>query len=187
VNGTGSREDDSPAPVGEYAQSCLGRERVIEFVSHERATPALIFRLNYAVDLRYGTLVDIARKVFTGEAVDLTVGVFNAIWQGDANSYALRSLELCSSPPTMLNVTGPERISVREIAEWFGSVFGRSPRFVNSEGPVALLSDSSRCRARLGEPEVPLPTLRQWVADWVRSGGTLLNKPTHFEVTDGRF
>ena len=141
-----------PAPVGEYAQSCLGRERVVEFVSHERQLRALIYRLNYAVDLRYGTLVDIARRVFAGEPIDLTVGFFNAIWQGDANSYALRSLELCSSPPTILNVTGAERIAVRETAEWFGSAFGVRPLFVNSEGPVALLSDSSRCRARLGEP-----------------------------------
>jgi nucleoside-diphosphate-sugar epimerase len=184
---SGSTEDDLPAPVGEYAQSCLGRERVVEFVSQEQQMPALVFRLNYAVDLRYGTLVDIARKVFDGELVDLTMGYFNAIWQGDANSYALRSLELCSSPPTILNVTGPERISVREAAEWFGSVFGRPPRFANTEGPVALLSDSSRCRKLLGEPTVSLPRLRQWVADWVRSGGASLNKPTHFEVTDGRF
>jgi nucleoside-diphosphate-sugar epimerase len=187
AGGSGSKEDDPPAPVGEYAQSCLGRERVVEFVSRERSARSLIFRLNYAVDLRYGTLVDIARKVFAGEPIDLTMGFFNAIWQGDANSYALRSLDLCSSPPAILNVTGPERISVRESAEWFGSIFGRSPVFVNAEGPVALLSDSSRCRALLGEPAVSLPLLRQWVAHWVRAGGASLNKPTHFEVTDGRY
>jgi hypothetical protein len=185
--GPGSREDDPPAPVGEYAQSCLGRERVVEFVSRERNARALIYRLNYAVDLRYGTLVDLARKVLAGEAIDLTMGFFNAIWQGDANSYALRSLELCASPPAILNVTGPERIAVRETAEWFGSIFGRPPRFVNTEGPVALLSDSSRCRALLGEPDVPLAVLRQWVAHWVRVGGSSLGKPTHFEVTDGRY
>jgi nucleoside-diphosphate-sugar epimerase len=187
VDGAAPTEDDPPAPVGEYAQSCLGRERVIEFVSRENSMPALIFRLNYAVDLRYGTLVDIARRVFAGEPVDLAVGFFNAIWQGDANSYALRSLELCSTPPTILNVTGPERISVREIAQWFGSAFGRPSRFANTEGPLALLSDSSRCRALLGEPMVPLGVLRQWVAHWVQSGGSSLNKPTHFEVVDGRF
>jgi hypothetical protein len=187
VSGPASTEDDLPAPVGEYAQSCLGRERIVEFVSREQRTQALIYRLNYAVDLRYGTLVDIAHRVFAGEPIDLTVGYFNAIWQGDANSYALRSLELCSSPPAILNVTGPERIAVREAAQWFGSVFGRPPRFVNSEGPVALLSDSSRCRARLGEPAVSLDILQQWVAHWVQAGGSSLNKPTHFEVTDGRF
>ena len=187
AGGPGSREDDPPAPTGEYAQSCLGRERVVEFVSRERSLRALMFRLNYAVDLRYGTLVDIARKVLAGEAIDLTMGFFNAIWQGDANGYALRSLELCSTPPAILNVTGPERISVRETSEWFGSIFRRAPLFVNTEGPVALLSDSSRCRALLGEPAVPLGVLRQWVADWVRAGGATLNKPTHFEVTDGRY
>ena len=180
-------EADPPAPVGEYAQSCLGRERVVEFVSRERGMQSLIFRLNYAVDLRYGTLVDIARKVFAGEAVDLTVGWFNAIWQGDANSYAFRSLDLCASPPEILNVTGPDLVSVRDTARWFGDAFGRPPRFVNTEGSVALLSDSTRCRTLLGEPEVPLDVLRNWVAEWVRRGGTLLDKPTHFEVADGRF
>jgi nucleoside-diphosphate-sugar epimerase len=187
ASGSPSNEDDQPAPVGEYAQSCLGRERVVEFVSRELGLRALIFRLNYAVDLRYGTLVDIARRVFTGQPVDLTVAFFNAIWQGDANSYALRSLELCSSPPAVLNVTGAERIAVREAAEWFGARFGRPPRFVNTEGPVALLSDASRCRARLGDPEVPLARLMTWVARWVEIGGASLNKPTHFEVADGRF
>jgi nucleoside-diphosphate-sugar epimerase len=187
VSGPAPTEDDPPAPVGEYAQSCLGRERVIEFVSRQEAMPALIFRLNYAVDLRYGTLVDVARRVFAGEPLDLAMGFFNAIWQGDANSYALRSLELCATPPAILNVTGPERISVREIAQWFGSAFGRPPRFVNGEGSMALLSDSSRCRALLGEPAVPLSVLRQWVAHWVQIGGSSLNKPTHFEVVDGRF
>lgn len=180
-------ELDPPMPVGEYAQSCLGRERVVEFVSREEGLRALMFRLNYAVDLRYGTLVDVARKVYGGEPIDLTVGYFNAIWQGDANSYALRSLELCASPPEILNVTGQERISVRESAEWFGRVFQRTPTFVNQEGPVALLSDSSRCRAKLGEPEVPLTLLREWVAHWVAAGGASLNKPTHFETADGRF
>ncbi len=187
VDSPAPTEDDPPAPVGEYAQSCLGRERVIEFVSRQDAMPALILRLNYAVDLRYGTLVDIARRVFAGEAVDLAMGFFNAIWQGDANSYALRSLELCSTPPAILNVTGAERISVREIAQWFGSAFGRPPRFTHTEGPLALLSDSSRCRALLGEPTVPLSVLRQWVAHWIQTGGSSLNKPTHFEVVDGRF
>lgn len=187
ATGPAPTETDPPAPVGEYAQSCLGRERVVEYVSREDGLRALMFRLNYAVDLRYGTLVDIARKVFTGEPIDLTVGCFNAIWQGDANSYALRSLELCASPPAVLNVTGPERISTRECAEWFGRFFDKSPRFVNEEGPLALLSDSTLCRRLLGEAQVPLPVLREWVAHWVRDGGSMLNKPTHFEVSDGRF
>ena len=185
--GPPAAEDLLPSPVGEYAQSCLGRERVVEFVSRETGMPAVIFRLNYAVDLRYGTLVDIARRVFAGEAIDLTVGFFNAIWQGDANSYALRSLELCSTPPAVLNVTGPERISVREAAEWFGERFGQQPVFVNTEGPAALLSDSHKCRAALGEPQVSFDLLREWVAHWIQIGGRSLNKPTRFEVSDGRF
>jgi nucleoside-diphosphate-sugar epimerase len=187
VDGPAPAEDVLPAPVGEYAQSCLGRERVIEYVSREKGMPALVFRLNYAVDLRYGTLVDVATRVFNGEPIDLTVGYFNAIWQGDANSYALRSLDLCSTPPTVLNVTGSERISVRDAAVWFGEAFGRPPVFVNREGPLALLSDSHKCRARLGEPVVPFDLLREWVAHWVRIGGSSLHKPTRFEVADGRF
>jgi nucleoside-diphosphate-sugar epimerase len=187
VTGAAPTERDIPQPVGEYAQSCLGRERVVEFVSREQGLQALIYRLNYAVDLRYGTLVDIARKVFQGEPVDLGVAFFNAIWQGDANSYALRSLELCSSPPTILNVTGAERISVRQVAERFGGMFGRPVTFSGSEGPVALLSDPSFCYARLGPPTVSLELLIQWVAHWVGAGGASLGKPTHFEVTDGRF
>ena len=183
----GSREEDAPAPAGEYAQSCLGRERVVEFVSREEGMAALLFRLNYAVDLRYGTLVDIARRVHAGQPVDLTVGYLNAIWQGDANSYALRSLELCEVPPAILNVTGPERISVREIAGWFGERFRRPAQFANTEGPLALLSDATRCRRLLGDPQVPLSRLREWVAHWVEIGGASLNKPTHFEVTDGRY
>jgi hypothetical protein len=184
---TSSIESDLPGPVGEYAQSCLGRERVVEYVSRERGTPVLMFRLNYAVDLRYGTLVDIARRVFEGQPVDLTVGWSNAIWQGDANSYALRSLDLCESPPSILNVTGPDRIPVRATAEWFAQAFRVDARFENAEGPLALLSDSTKCRTALGEPDVSLSQLRSWVAHWVSSGGASLGKPTHFEVADGRF
>jgi nucleoside-diphosphate-sugar epimerase len=187
ASGPGAAESDPPAPVGEYAQSCLGRERVVEFVSREHGLRALIYRLNYAVDLRYGTLVDVARQVMTGQPIDLTMGFFNAIWQGDANSYAFRSLELCASPPPILNVTGAERISVRETAEWFGAALGRAPLFVNTEAPVALLSDSSRCRGLLGDADVPLALLREWVAHWVGDGRSSLDKPTHFDVTDGRY
>ena len=183
----GSVETDPLQPVGEYAQSCLGRERVVEFASYERGTRALIFRLNYAVDLRYGTLMDIARHVHNDEAVDLTVGWLNAIWQGDANSYAIRSLALCASPAAVLNVTGPERISVREVATRFGRELGKPVRFRGTEGPFALLSDPARCLKLLGPPDVPLERLLTWVVHWVRIGGASLNKPTHFEVADGRY
>jgi len=183
----GSVEIDEPAPVGEYAQSCLGRERVFEYYSHECGTRCLIFRLNYAVDLRYGVPVDIAHKVHEGQPVDLTVGWFNAIWQGDANSYAMRSLELAASPPKLLNVTGPGKISVREVTEYYGRVFRRKPFFRGEESGRALLSDASLCHRLLGPPEVSFETMLEWVAHWTEIGGVTLNKPTKFEVADGRF
>ncbi len=183
----GCSESDPIGPVGEYAQSCLGRERVFEHFSRERGTKALLFRLFYAVDLRYGVLVDVARKVFAGEPVDLTVGHANVIWQGDASSYALRSLGLSTSPPRPLNVTGPEVIPVRDVAERFGRRFGRAPIFAGSEGPLALLGNASLCRSLLGEPAVPFDRLMDWVTRWVEAGGRSLGKPTKFERADGRF
>jgi len=183
----GCVETDPVAPVGEYAQSCVARERVIEYFSRENGTPVLLFRLNYAVDLRYGVLVDIARKVHDGEPVELGVGSFNVIWQGDANSYALRCLELCASPPRILNVTGPETVSLRRAARFFRACFGTEPKFVGEESPTALLSNASACHSILGYPEISVGTLMEWVADWVGRGQPLLNKPTHFEVTDGKF
>jgi nucleoside-diphosphate-sugar epimerase len=183
----GSVETDELQPRGEYAQSCLGRERVFEFFSREYGTKCLIFRLNYAVDLRYGVLVDIARKVYDGRAVDLTVGHFNVIWQGDANSYALRSLELCESPPRFLNVTGPEIVSVRRIAEFYAQRFGRKAVFSGQESGEALLNNAALCRQLLGEADVKLEELMEWVAHWVEGGGRSLNLPTKFEVSDGKF
>lgn len=183
----GSRETDAVAPVGEYAQSCLARERIFEYYSNEYKTECLIFRLNYAVDLRYGVLVDIARKVYSGEPVDVTVPAFNAIWQRDANSYALRALELCASPSRILNVTGAETLRVREIAQSFAEQFGGACHIQGEEGSSALLSDASLCHHLLGPPSVSLPTLKEWVADWVMAGGEDLNKPTHFEVVDGSY
>ncbi len=183
----GSVESDAPGPVGEYAQSCLGRERVFEYYSREHGTPCLLFRLNYAVDLRYGVLVDIARSVFTGQPVDLTIPASNVIWQGDANSYALRCLEHCSSPARVLNVTGPEVISVRRVAESFAGLLHREPVFKGEEGNRALLSNASLCHSLLGHPEVKLEVLMHWVAHWVERGGVSLDKPTKFEVADGRF
>jgi dTDP-4-dehydrorhamnose reductase len=187
VNGSGSLETDQTGPVGEYAQSCLGRERVMEYVSREFGTSCLMFRLNYAVDLRYGVLVDIAWKVRNGVPIDLTVGYANVIWQGDANSMALRSLRLCESPPRVLNVTGEEKIAVRETAEWFAKRWGYEAVIQGEEGPTALLSNSSLSRSLLGEPEVSTEKLMEWVAHWVESGGTYLGKPTKYEVSDGRF
>jgi nucleoside-diphosphate-sugar epimerase len=183
----GSRETDVPAPVGEYAQSCLGRERVFEYFSSQHGLRCLLFRLNYAVDLRYGVLVDIARKVYAGEPVSLTVPAFNVIWQRDANSYALRSLEHCTAPPRTLNITGRETFSVRAVAEIFAARFGRVCRFDGEEGAAALLSDASASHALMGPPEISGEQLIELVAGWVEAGGASLNKPTHFEVADGKF
>ena len=184
---SGSTENDATGPVGEYAQSCLGRERVFEYFSRERGTPCLLFRLFYAVDLRYGTIVDVARHVRAGEPVDLQVGRVNALWQGDANSYAFRSLALCASPAPPLVVTGPEPVSVREVAERFGARYGRPVTFAGEEGPLALLGNPAECVSRLGRPEVSLERLIEWTAAWVEQGGRSLGKPTKFERVDGRF
>jgi nucleoside-diphosphate-sugar epimerase len=183
----GSVESDQPLPVGEYAQSCLGRERVFEHFSKQNRTPCLLYRLNYSVDLRYGVVVDIARKVYSGSPVDVTVPAFNVIWQRDANSYALRSLERCSTPPRILNVTGPEVLRTREAAQWFAKRFGKECKFEGREGPSALLNDASECFRLLGEPEVRADRLMEMVAVWIESGGASLDKPTHFEVADGKF
>jgi dTDP-4-dehydrorhamnose reductase len=187
ASSTGSVESDPPGPVGEYAQSCLGRERVFEYFSMEKGTQCVLYRLNYATDLRYGVLADVARKVRAGQPVDLTVPRVNAIWQGDANSYAFRALGLAASPPAILNVTGMGSIAVRDAAQFFARRFGRAARFAGEEGPLALLSDASRCRERLGEPQVPLERLVEWTAAWVEGGGRDLGKPTKFERSDGRF
>ena len=187
VDSGGSFETDVLEPVGEYAQSCLGRERIFDYYSREYSTPCLLYRLNYAVDLRYGVLVDIARKVHAGEATSLAIPAFNAIWQGDANSYALRCLEHCASPPKLMNVTGPETISVRWAAEYFGREFQREPVLAGEECDLALLSNASACHSLLGSPDVQLEELMQWVAHWVARGGETLNKPTRFEVANGRF
>jgi nucleoside-diphosphate-sugar epimerase len=187
VEAGGSVESDAPAPVGEYAQSCLGRERVFEYHSRQQGPSCLLFRLNYAVDLRYGVLVDVARKVWSGAPVELGVPAFNAIWQRDANSYALRSLELAAAPPRILNITGPETILVRDAALWFARRFGRDCRFTGQEGRTALLSDASACHQLLGRPSVAAAELMEMVAAWIERGGAMLDKPTHFEVADGRF
>jgi nucleoside-diphosphate-sugar epimerase len=187
VNSQGSAETDAPDPIGEYAQSCLGRERVFEYYSQEYGTPCLLFRLNYAVDLRYGVLVDIARRVFAGQPVNLTVPAVNAIWQGDANSYALRCLEHCASPARAFNVTGPEIVSVRRAAEFFAGRFHRELVFEGREGDRAFLGNASLCHSLLGLPEVALDLLMQWVAHWVERGGANLGKPAKFDVVDGRY
>lgn len=187
VGEPGPDEAHSVGPIGEYAQSCLGRERMFQYFSARNKTPVALIRLNYAVDLRYGVLVDVARKVRDGEPVSLAMGYANVIWQGDANTTILRCLGHCSCPPFVLNLTGLETVSIREVAERFGRFLGRKPLLEGREEPTALLSNAGRYRELMGPPQVSTGQLIQWVAQWVGRGGRLLNRPTHFEARDGRF
>lgn len=187
VESGGAVESDSPSPVGEYAQSCLGRERLFQHFSLENRTPTCLIRLNYAVEARYGVLLDIATKVFRSEPVSLDVGYVNVIWQGDANSVCFRALDHCSSPATILNVTGADRLSVRDLAVRFGDRFGIDPIFCGEEKPTALLSNPSECMALFGEPLTPVSEVVDLVAKWVQAGGDTHGKPTKFEKHDGRF
>lgn len=183
----GSREDDALGPVGEYAASCVGRERVFELYAERSATRVAIVRLNYAIDLRYGVLVDLALRVHRGDAVPVDMGYVNVIWQGDANRIALECLSRASEPPFVVNVTGSEVLSVRTLAEWFGSRFGRPVAFTGSERPDALLSNTKRMQATFAPAEVTLDSMLEWIADWIERGGPLLGKPTKFEARDGKF
>jgi nucleoside-diphosphate-sugar epimerase len=183
----GASENTPTGPVGEYAQSALGRERIFEYFSQRNQTPVMFLRLNYAIDLRYGVLLDIGQKVFERRPVDVSMGHVNVIWQGDANSIALRSLALCQSPPVVLNVTGPETIAVRWIARRFGERFGVEPVIEGTESETALLSNAARCHRLFGYPSVTVEQMIEWVAEWIGMGGATHSKPTHFETRDGRF
>ncbi|MEP7064761.1 MAG: NAD(P)-dependent oxidoreductase [Gemmatimonadota bacterium] len=187
VERDGSREGDTPGPVGEYAMSCLGRERVFEDASARHGTRVAIVRLNYAIDLRYGVLVDIASRVLRGEPIDVRMGHVNVIWQGDANDWALRCLAHASAPPFVVNVTGGETLAVRELAARFGELLERTPTFTGTEAPDALLSNATLAHSLFGAPSVPVGRLLEWVAEWVRAGQPLLGKPTHFEERTGAF
>jgi nucleoside-diphosphate-sugar epimerase len=183
----GATEQTAPAPAGEYAQSVLARERIFEYFSHRHGTRVALLRLNYAIDLRYGVLLDIGQKVFAGQPVSLAMGAVNVIWQGDANSIVLRSLPLAAAPPFVLNVTGPEVLRIRDLARRFGELLGVEPLFEGEEAETALLNDASLCHRLLGPPSVGVDEMMEMVAAWIRSGGATLNKPTHFEVRDGKF
>jgi nucleoside-diphosphate-sugar epimerase len=183
----GSLESDPVDAQGEYAQSALGRERMFEYGSHRWGTPVAILRLNYAVELRYGVLVDVALAVFERRPIDLRMGHVNIIWQRDANSYCLRSFPCCQSPPFVLNVTGPEILSVRVLAEEFGQRFGLKPMFSGKESDTALLSNAGKAQESFGRPTVSAAQAIDWVADWISRGGPRFNKPTHFATRDGKF
>ncbi|XVH33132.1 NAD-dependent epimerase/dehydratase family protein (plasmid) [Haloferacaceae archaeon DSL9] len=187
VESGGSVESDETGPVGEYAQSCLGRERIFQHFSKENGTPTCLIRLNYAVELRYGVLLDLAKKVYAEEPVPLEMGHVNVIWQGDANSACFRSLELAESPAEILNVTGPNVLSVRDVAEQFADEFGCDVTFEGQKKETALLNDASRCRERLSVPKKPIGDVVELVASWVEQDGPTLGKPTKFHVRDGEF
>lgn len=183
----GASEDVTPAPIGEYAQSCLGRERVFEFGAQERGTKVSVIRLNYAVDLRYGVLADIASAVNAGEPVSVATANVNVVWQGYANEVVLRSLLHASSEVFTINLTGPELLSVESIAHRFGGLLEREVTLVDEPQPTALLSDARRCMALFGYPAVPAETLIEWQAAWLQADLPMTAKPTKWAVRDGKF
>jgi nucleoside-diphosphate-sugar epimerase len=187
VTSGGATEDTPLTPVGEYGQSVLARERLFQYFSARNQTPVALIRLNYAVEMRYGVLMDIGAAVFERRPVDLTMGAVNVIWQGDANSVVLRAFSLCSSPPTALNLTGPETLSVRHVAAQFGRLFGVEPTFKGQESDTALLNNASRCQRLFGYPSITPQQVMEWCAQWIGMGGTTYGKPTGFAVRDGKF
>ncbi len=187
ADGGGAQEDHPVGPIGEYAMSCLGRERLFTYFSQALDVRVTLIRLNYANEMRYGVLADIAQKVLTGDGIPVSMGYFNAIWQGDANAMVLRALEHAATPPWVVNVAGPETLSVRQVAEQFGQLMQKPVTFSGSEAPDALLSDGRLGHERLGRPRVTPDQMIRWVADWQLRGGPLLGKPTKFQVRNGKF
>lgn len=188
VESGGATEDVPPVPPsGDYANSCVGRERMFEYFSARHGTPGRLFRLNYAIDMRYGVLHDIARKVRDGETIDLTMGHANVIWQGDANAVALRCLAHATTPTTPINVTGPETFEVAKVAEEFGRLLGKKPKFIGKPAPTGWINNAARMVKEFGPPSVPLAKLVEWNADWVARAMKTINKPTKYEVRDGTY
>lgn len=187
VAGSGAAEDHPLTPLGEYGNAAVARERIFEYFSQRDGTPLALIRLNFAVELRYGVLTDIARRVWAGRPVDVSNGWFNCIWQGDANDMILRALALTASPAQAWNLSHPVRLKVRDVATRFAEIFGRPATFSGSEAADALLCNPDRLCARLGPPPTPLDTVIRWTARWIQDGGALWNKATHFEVRDGAY
>jgi nucleoside-diphosphate-sugar epimerase len=187
VNGKGADENEAPNPPGEYAQSCVGRERMFEYFSRKHSTPGRLFRLNYAIDMRYGVLHDIASKVLQGKPIDVSLGHVNFIWQGDASAQALRCLAHCDTPTSPINVSGHEVLAVRDLAAKFGQRFGCVPVIVGKEEPTAWLTNTSQAVKLFGLPMIDTDQLIRWTADWVSRSMPSLGKPTKYEVRDGRY
>lgn len=187
TSGTGARESEPVAFLGEYASTCVGRERVFSHFAALHGTRQLMYRLNYAVELRYGVLVDIATKVLNGEPVDVTMGWLNCIWQGDACARAIQCLGYAANPPRVLNITGPEKLRIRDLAEEFGRRLGRTPKFTGTEAGTAWLADAAESVRLFGPPTVSLSAMMDLITAHVQAGGRLLGKPTHFETRDGKF
>lgn len=187
VDSAGSLESDPLTPLGEYPNAAVARERVFQYYASRHGAPTAMMRLNYAHDLRYGVLTELAQRVWAEEPVDLTMGYFNAIWQGDANDMILRSFEHCQSPAQAINLTSLEVYSVRNVATRLGQLLDRQPRFSGSEAATALLSNTQRMQQLLGAPQVDLDRMLRWIAHWTRIGGPTLGKPTHFATRDGKF
>jgi nucleoside-diphosphate-sugar epimerase len=188
VSGRGADESTPTLPPpGDYATSCVGREQAFLYGSHRHGTPGRLMRLEYAIDMRYGVLHDVAEKVFAGRPVDVTMGHVNVLWQGEANEQALRLLAHCTTPASPINVSGPDVVSVRLLAEEFGKRFGRKPTITGTEAPTAWLVDTRAAQKLLGPPRVPLSAMLDWQADWIARGMPDLGKPTHFETRDGKY
>jgi nucleoside-diphosphate-sugar epimerase len=187
INSSGAQEDTIPEPVGEYAQSCLGRERMFEYFSQLHKTPVTIVRLNYANEPRYGIIIDLTQKILNDEPIDLTMGAVNLIWQRDANDYIIQAISLAKSPSAILNVTGPDTVPIRQLAEIIGKELNKEPKFVSQEAQTALLSNASYCFSLFGNPKTTLKEMVSVIAKWVTSGKKVLNKPTKYDIRDGKF
>jgi nucleoside-diphosphate-sugar epimerase len=183
----GAMEMIPPDPKGEYAQSCLGRERIFEYFSQKYNIPVVNIRLGYANEPRYGIIVDITQKILKGEPIDLTMGNVNLIWQGDANDIIARAISITQVPANVLNLSGPETVSIRFLATTIANILKCEVTFIGSEEPTALLFNSAKCFEHFGYPRTSLMTMLRWIVDWSASGKTIHNKPTKFQVRDGKF